>query len=299
MNTLEQLYKAPQTHWLRKIIFQIHLWIGILLSLYVLVISLSGTALLLKPPFYRWFEPKLLDRHPAQTEPLKGQALREIMQEVYAGYELGFLMEAYDENEATYIVLNKDGEYFPHYFNQYTGKDQGVANPFPIKMVELLGSVHADLFMDLPGRRLNGYAALSFVVMSVSGLFLWWRGRSRFWSSFIVSPRNKNNILWQLHSFLGFWGFTLVLAWGISGFQLGQGPLVRSWLFSLGIEPGDPDSLLVTMLQFFQEMHFGQFGEGLTSDLLWVLASTLPTFLLISGVYLWLRRKVIGAKRLR
>src|SRR5690606_20085599 len=55
-----RLLLAPQTLWWRRALFQIHLWLGILGGIYVLLIALSGTALLLKSPFYTWFEPKTL-----------------------------------------------------------------------------------------------------------------------------------------------------------------------------------------------------------------------------------------------
>src|SRR5690606_18022398 len=146
--------RAPQTLGWRRALFQLHLWLGVGLGLYVLAIALSGSALLLKSPFYTWFEPKWLV--PTDDEPLKGEALKARMAEVYAGYELGFMMEAWEENKPTYIVLNRDGEYFPYYFNQYTGADIGPANPWPIKAIEKLADLHDDLFLGERGKQVNG-----------------------------------------------------------------------------------------------------------------------------------------------
>src|SRR6187549_1082972 len=112
MNSWQRWVQAPHTHGLRKALFQVHLWLGIGLGLYVLVISLSGSAILLKSPFYSWFEPKTLE--PTDAMPLEGDALDARMAEVYAGYKLGFTIEAYEPTNATYIVLEKDGEFFPH-----------------------------------------------------------------------------------------------------------------------------------------------------------------------------------------
>src|SRR5690606_6435985 len=140
MNSWQRWIQAPQTHGLRRLLFQIHLWMGIGFGLYVLIISLSGSALLLKSPFYTWFEPKHLVP-PVGAEPLKGEALAARMAEVYQGYELGFTIEGYAADDATYIVLEKDGDFFPHYFNQYTSQNIGVANPWPIKAVEWLADI--------------------------------------------------------------------------------------------------------------------------------------------------------------
>jgi len=105
MNGWQRWLQAPQTHWLRKLLFQLHLWLGIGFGLYVLAISLSGSALLLKYRMYEWFEPKYLQQEPAaDAVPLEGDALMTRMAEVYAGYELGFTIEASNRTDATYIV---------------------------------------------------------------------------------------------------------------------------------------------------------------------------------------------------
>src|ERR1700726_4296710 len=45
MALIEQFVRRPQGVWLRKAIFQIHLWTGIAMGLYVVAISVSGSAL--------------------------------------------------------------------------------------------------------------------------------------------------------------------------------------------------------------------------------------------------------------
>src|SRR5580704_10026698 len=45
MPFLEQFARRPQGLWLRRAIFQVHLWVGIAVGLYVVAISVSGSAL--------------------------------------------------------------------------------------------------------------------------------------------------------------------------------------------------------------------------------------------------------------
>jgi uncharacterized iron-regulated membrane protein len=40
--------RQPKTLWLRRALFQIHLWAGLCLGLYVVVVSLSGSALVFR-----------------------------------------------------------------------------------------------------------------------------------------------------------------------------------------------------------------------------------------------------------
>ena len=211
MNIWQRWLQAPQTAFFRRALFQVHLWVGIGFGLYVLVISLSGSALLLKSPFYSWLEPKKVV--PLETEPLSGDALEARMAEVYAGYELGFTIEGFEEDDATYIVLQKDGEFIPHYFNQYTGEDNGLARPWPIQGVEWLANIHYELMLGREvGRKVNGVGGALFVLMSVTGLIIWWQGKRRWWEGLIINPRSDRTLLWQVHSFCGFWALILMLA---------------------------------------------------------------------------------------
>ncbi len=43
-----KLARHPQTLWLRRALFQVHLWTGLALALYVCVISLSGSAVVFR-----------------------------------------------------------------------------------------------------------------------------------------------------------------------------------------------------------------------------------------------------------
>src|SRR5690606_7180601 len=184
------------------------------------VVSLSGSALLLRSPFYQWFEPKYV--YPAEDAvALTGAELQQRMREVYEGYNVGFTIEGYSRELATYVVLNRGNDYLPHYFDQYTGQDIGPANPWPIKSIEWVADFHDDLTLGRLGRQLNGVGGLLFVVMSVTGLILWWQGRSRWREGLYLQRGSSRALWWQLHTVFGFWGLVLMLAWGVSGYQLG------------------------------------------------------------------------------
>ena len=290
MNNWQRWLLAPQTHWLRKLLFQIHLWLGIGLGFYVLLISLSGSALLLKSPFYGWFEPKHIDP-PADAVMLPDDEAAKRMAVVYAGYEIGFTFPSADRNQATYVVLNRDGRIYSHYFNQFTGEDLGITNPWPIKTVEWLADVHSELMLGHSGRKVNGVGGLLFILMSLTGLVLWWQGRSRWYEGLVIWPNSRRGLVWQLHAFLGFWALLLMLAWGVSGFQLGFPVFVDhivDWLdddLSDGHRP-------TSWLRFFRAVHFARFGQTAFSRWAWIIASFLPTVILITGFIVWWKRVI-------
>lgn len=288
MNVWQRWVRAPQTLWLRRLLFQLHLWLGIGFCQYVLIVSISGTALLLRSPFYQWFEPKYVVPI-VDAEVLTGEALQARMREVYAGFNVGFTIEGYTPDLATYVVINDGTNYFPHYFDQYRGVDLGPANPWPIKAVEWVGDIHDDLTLGRLGRQLNGAGGLLFVVMSLSGLILWWQGRARWQEALYLKRGTQRSLWWQLHAVFGFWGLILMFAWGVSGIQLGLPQLLR-WMTDVPQGPQPSSSLL----RFFRDVHFARFGSGDLARWSWILVSLVPTVLAVSGVVVWWRRVVLG-----
>jgi len=290
MNSWQRWTHAPQTLVFRKLLFQLHLWTGIGFGLYVLIISLSGSAILLKSPFYVWFTPNKVE--PTETIPLEGEALVARMKQVYAGYDLGFTTPPSQADDAVYIVLNKDGEYFPHYFNQYTGEDIGTAHPWPIKAVNWLADIHDDLLLGDTGTILNGIGGLLFLLMCLSGILIWWRGRSRWYEGLQIKRHSHRSFLWQLHSFIGFWSLLLMFSWGVSGFQLGFPELVYGSVEWINTHLTDALPLDST-LRFFRRVHFARYGQGPLANWAWIIISFVPTLLLISGFILWWKRVVL------
>jgi len=293
MNPIRRWFQAPQTTLFRRILFQIHLWLGIAFGLYAMVISLSGTALLLKSQFYSWFEPKNIDP-PAGVEALSDDEQRERMIDVYAGYELGFTMYSMEEDKATYIVLEKEGEYIPHYFNQYTGEDMGPARPWMIVAVEWVADVHDELLLGREvGRKVNGVGGAFFVLMSVSGLLIWWQGRRRWWEGLVILPGSSRSLLWQLHSFFGFWGLLLMLAWGVSGFQLGF-PREMSVIIGYFSDEAVEFRPRGGVLGLFRDIHFARpGGQYAMARWAWIVASVLPSVLFVTGLIVWCKRVVM------
>jgi len=83
-----------------------------------------------------------------------------------------------------------------------------------------------------------------------------------------------------------------MLAWGVSGYQLGfpqQVAALMQWL-----NPGVIEQPRAGVLGFFRDVHFARIGEGPVARWVWTVLSLLPTLLLISGIVVWWRRVVRG-----
>src|ERR1019366_3835899 len=99
--------RRPQSLWLRKAIFQIHLWTGIALGLYVVLISVSGSAIVFRNELYKslWPPPKIVAISGLR---LSKDALKKAVKQAWPKYSVSYIWEAKRPDEATEVWIEKD-----------------------------------------------------------------------------------------------------------------------------------------------------------------------------------------------
>ena len=296
MNNWQRWVQAPNTTFFRRALFQVHLWLGIALGLYILVISVSGSAVVLRPQFSRWF---IASEVPAQTgEALAGSALEARVAEVYRDYIVTSIVAPSRPRRATYVVLERNWEESSRYFDHYSGMDLGNTYPWQVRSVEWLTRLHDDLLMErATGRKVNAFGGMLFLLMVVTGVIIWWQGRRRWKEGLLIRRNSSHSMLWQLHSVLGFWSLLLLLIWGITAIYFA---FPQPFDFIINAMDNDledfdrPDSWLL----FLIDMHFGRFrGSWPVLPYIWIVLGLLPAFMFISGFIVWYRRVIKKYKR--
>lgn len=281
--------QAPQTFWFRRALFQVHLWMGIGLGLYILLISVSGSAIVLRPQMSRWLIPSQVPS--TEGVELTGAALEARVAEIYAAdYTVARVVPSEREGRATYVaLLNADGEEETRFFDQYAGTDLGSTYPWPVATVEWLTRLHDELLMGRQGRKLNGIGGILFLAMTLSGVIIWWQGSRRWHEGLLIRRASTRSFNWQLHSFLGFWSLAMMFIWGLTSVYFAwPGPFdaVIDWFDSDQDDFDRPDGWLLTMIDF----HFGRFRGLLWANILWIFLGFLPAVMFITGFILWYRR---------
>ncbi len=290
MSAWKRWLQAPQTLWFRRVLFQVHLWMGIGLGLYILMISISGSAIVLRPQIARWFTPSQV---PSTAGPeLTGPALDARIAEAYLEYSVTTVVPATREGRATYVALtNNAGEEITRFFDQYTGADLGSTYPWQVATVEWLTRLHDELLMDRGGRKWNGVGGILFLLMTVSGVIIWWQGSKRWQDGVMIKRASPRGFNWQLHSFLGFWSLALMFVWGLTSVYFAwPAPFdaVIDW-FDSDLEDFErPDGWLLTLIDF----HFGRFRGLLWANILWIFLGLLPAVMFITGFIVWYKRVV-------
>ena len=281
---------APQKVGLRRVLFQVHLWIGLVLGVYVVMISVTGSAVVFRRELNLWLVPRTVMATPGVN--FTPDELQAIARRIYLPEDIKTVTPPRRPDRSVHVSLERDGRVTERLFDPYTEKDLGLDFPPLLAAEEWLVELHDNLLSGLTGRFINGLAGILTTVLALTGAVIWWPGRHRWRESLWVSaPMRSRQFLWQLHSCVGIWIFALVLVWSVTAVYFAFPAPVEA-IFDYfdadptnGLRPGEP--VLLELIQ----LHFGRFG-GLWVRWLWVLLGLLPAALFVTGFALWWTRVV-------
>jgi uncharacterized iron-regulated membrane protein len=271
MTPWQRWVQRPQSLWIRKIIFQIHLWLGIGAGLYVAVISISGSAIVFRPELRRTVVVAAAGRPRMHVE-----ELQQYVRRAYPAYEVLSVAEPQRADQPAFVLLEDRKKRVARLFDPYSGADLGDPRSGLDRVHRWLVDLHDNLLAGLTGRILNGIGSFLVVLLSCSGMIIWWPGIKNWRRSMAINRRARfARLNWDLHSAVGFWCSLSVLIWGISGICL--------------CFPGVLNSLLGSEFRFWiTRLHFGRFNGG--TKALWTVLGLAPAVLAATGALMWWNR---------
>lgn len=298
MGLLRQWVRQPQKLRLWRALFQLHLWAGIGLGLYVLFISVTGSAIVFRRDLGSALLPRIA---PSPGRPrLSQDDLRRDALLAYPGYQVASVAPGRNPRAAAIITLQRPGAEKQRYFDPYTGRDLGDVLPPALRVMEWLVDLHDNLLAGRRGRLVNGVAAALVALLCFSGALIWWPGIHTWRQSLLVHRRSDwKRFNWELHSATGFWTFPLLLMWVFTGFYFAfPQPVTRFLDFLLPApSPSAPLPPSQIALAWLVKLHFGRFGS-LYVHALWVVLGLSPVVLLVTGTLMWWHRVVRSRPRL-
>jgi uncharacterized iron-regulated membrane protein len=303
MTPLQQWIRQPQTVWLRKAIFQIHLWSGIGLGLYVLLVSVTGSIVVFSNELYR-----AASRDPITISGsgprLTDDQLRAAAHRAYPGYSILVLSRPPKSNQPVSISLKRGASAKNRIFDPYTGADLGNSVPPGIIFISRLLSLHDDLMSGPTGRQVNGFGAFMIAIMALTGIIVWWPGIAS-WRRSLTVPRHVGwpRFIWGLHGMIGFWTFAFVLMFGLSGIYLGDPERFQELADRIQplTEANARSRLVDQIIYWLAYLHVGRIngiglmcrGPGLcdvTVKSIWCLFGLAPAAMFVTGVIMWWNR---------
>jgi uncharacterized iron-regulated membrane protein len=242
---LRDFLTTPRAVPLRRLLFAVHLWIGVAIALYVALVGLTGAVLVFKVELDRLEHPELY--------PVAPTAARAPILDVLAG-----VREAYPDGRVASIYDPRPGVPVFHAFVEQAGQtrmvlaaaDSGVVlgqrpESGIVRWVQLL---HTNLLGGVPGRRVNGVGALLLLGMCVTGPLLWWPGLGSWRRALMVSVKgNWKRVTWESHNAVGVWTFAVLGLWAVTGIYFAFPGTVSSLVYRLAPPIGSTASPMSTV----------------------------------------------------
>jgi uncharacterized iron-regulated membrane protein len=212
---------------LRKIINNLHLWLGLGSGLILFLVCLSGTVYTFRSEIERWLEPeKYYSSDQSSGKRISADSIVSMV-ENNTGGKITSLMIPGDPSMNWQAAVKKGsstpdkaGRPKTYFINPFTaeiaGEQGGGTSEFFTKVMQM----HRWLMMeDSGGRIIVGSATLIFVFMILSGLVLWFPAQLRNLKRVLTVKTSGNwkRINHDLHNTIGFYSFLLLLVISLTG----------------------------------------------------------------------------------
>ena len=300
MATSGGFWRRPQSLPWRRVLFQVHLWTGLAIGLYILVISVSGSAIVFRRELDKALCPQIImvaphgqRLSPAQLTLAAQRVFHRIPRFNPALVRIRGARVAGAAIEVWYPFAGGRGR-VERLIDPYSGRDLGDTVACEPPVIGRIADLHDELLGGETGTAINGAGALLLTLMCLSGSILWWPGRSRWQRSLTVRAGvGWRRFVWDLHSMLGFWLFALLLMWAVSAIYLAFPNSfydIGDFLAAHGIGTRRGHRLDV-FIDWMVRLHFGRsFGGEI--KVLWVLLGLAPGALILTGGLMWWNRVV-------
>lgn len=191
-----------------------HVWVGVLSALYLIVVSVTGVALMFRIYLQRAVHPDLFVANAGDlAEPAT------VLERVRDAYPVGRLsgIDAPTTDRPTYLAYVTTGDQFHTILaDRVSGAVLGELPEH--SLVRTLQDLHFDLLAGRTGRVVNGVGGFCLFLLCLTGLVIWWPGRSNWRGGFTIDwARPWKRIIWEAHGAVGIWTAGLVAIWAVSG----------------------------------------------------------------------------------
>jgi uncharacterized iron-regulated membrane protein len=204
----------PQSVLARRILFQVHLWMGIAAGLYIFVVCVTGSALVFRIDLQRALHPHLFT--PSAGAHADAATIMERVRDAYPGDRVSGI-DAPTTVRPTYLAyVTRGTRFLTILVDPVTGR---VLGELPERsLVRTVQDLHFDLLAGRTGRVVNGVGGGVLLAMCLTGLVIWWPGALNWRRSLTVDFRRSwKRLNWDLHSAVGFWSLALVAMWALTG----------------------------------------------------------------------------------
>lgn len=212
----------------------IHLWLGLLSSIVVFVMCLSGCLYSFKNQIIDFSNrDKVYISSTSRQVRTPGQIQTEFLKQNKVVTSL--LIP--DDAGRSYVIGYKENNVDKStYYNQYTGQALGQADVGSGKFFDVVLDIHRNLMMGNVGRQILGAGVLMFCVLLISGLTLWLPKKLKFLKQglTVMFKAKFQRVNYDLHNTLGFYTFLMLFFIAVTGLYVTYPWVKNGLIVSLG-----------------------------------------------------------------
>jgi uncharacterized iron-regulated membrane protein len=215
-----------------------HLWLGLLSSLIIFVVCLTGTIYV--------FRNQILDLYNSDKVYVKVEEERmplDSLRQQFTDNNLEINTLVIPANPKKSLVITYTDQTTKisktHYFNPYTGAELGAADRGLDSFFAVVLDIHKNILLSNTGKQIVGVATLIFCFMLLSGFVLW---LPKKWKNLKDGLRIKwkakfYRVNYDLHNTLGFYALLMLFFIAITGLYVTYPWMKSTIIVSLGGEP--------------------------------------------------------------
>lgn len=226
----------------RTLIFRLHLIAGLTVGLLLVLSGLTGSLLVFDDAIDKALNSSLLRVAPAATLKRISPAVAvEAVRQSLPPQEQVARVRLPREADGVYeVCLRAKGDPRCLYVDPYTARVMGARVPAESFKGRVF-ALHRRLFSGETGETIIGVGGLALVLLSLSGLYLWWPGRKRLRRGFQINFNARGRRLqFDLHRVIGICAMLFLLLIGLTGAGMAFNPTSERFLNRITASPPRP-----------------------------------------------------------
>jgi uncharacterized iron-regulated membrane protein len=200
----------------KKLLIGLHLYVGLVAAFFLIALSLSGALIAFEGELNRTFHPELTNVTPT-GQPLNWDDFRARVERQSPGWKLVRIYFPDAPDRSTYVRLRSVATKKIHhiYVNQYTGAVLGSTEDGSNWILKV-HDLHVNFLSGKIGNQIVLWSTCGLLLLSLSGIVLWWPRRVFRFQASAAWPRLNRDI----HYTVGFWSFLAMFAFSVTGLGL-------------------------------------------------------------------------------
>ncbi|WP_165828319.1 PepSY-associated TM helix domain-containing protein [Chryseobacterium phosphatilyticum] len=218
----------------KYLMWLIHLWLGLLSSIIVFVMCVTGCLYAFKNQIT---DLSNRDKVYISASYEKRRNADQIQAELLKENKQLTSLLIPDDKARSYVLGYKENQLDKSaYYNQYTGELLGQADVGSNHFFEVVLDLHRNLMMGNIGRQIVGASVLMFCVLLISGFILWLPKKVKFLRQGLTVMWNAKfqRVNHDLHNTLGFYTFLMLFFIAVTGLYITYPWVKNALIISLG-----------------------------------------------------------------